>query len=380
MPGKKVRSTLLVCATLMLGACWSHSLPTSTGFIRPAPEDCVTPLGSDICGAPHVVQLFADMNGTLFPSGWKSRAEFRHLQKKDSLLFSTPQGSDARRLLDEEEGRQLAEIAKLGDGRGEGRIFILVHGYNNTVAEADAAYRAIESRLSLNPRDRIIRFYWDGRSGSGVGSARIWFYAAGDSQLVGSRALRNVLRQFADEDIYMIGHSRGTAVILSALGNPVYDPAYRRDTMRIGEQLGVPKLLEAEPLEERNNRIRILVAAPAVDRIDFCDASAQPPLDDPGFHCPREKLRPLGSQVQSFLYTVNTLDPILDKLVGLGGRFNPTGLGLKPGVGETLRQDGYDQLRPYRLSPEKSEHSFVWYAQHPTFARMLRDLDIGRDS
>ena len=362
-------------AAFLLSGCWSNSIPTANSFIRPAASDC-RPDGEN-CLPENIIHVFADANGTFYPSGWMARPGTDRLRRANSLLNAVGPDALARREIEQDQERQLREIAELG--RAGGRIFILVHGYNNRVDQADDAYALIEEQLNLRSDDRIIRFYWDGlTSDNWLGSGRIWFYAVGNSQLVGSRALRDILRQFHDRDIFLIGHSRGTSVILSALGNPIYDPDFLERTRRLARSWGIDedRLLHPPALENNGNDIHVLVAAPAVDRIDFCDARVQP--ESGGVNCRGEMLRPLGPQVMSFRYTVNSADPILRKLIGLGGNFNPTRLGLDESVGAGLRSERYPMMRCYVLRPPMPEHAFVHYVRHSRFAEMLSDAGIAR--
>jgi hypothetical protein len=372
--GRRIR-TFWPASLLLLGGCWTNSYPTTESFIRPAPADCA-PSSQENCLASNEVHVFADANGTLYPSGWRSHPESRRIRQGKSLLNGSTRGSPLRRLIEVDEDRQLREIAQLGEAGG--RIFILVHGYNNTAAEADKAYQLIEQRLNTGPTDQIIRFYWDGLTGSGIGGGRIWFYATGNSQLVGSRALRNILRQFSNKDIYLIGHSRGSSVILSALGNPIYDPGFLRETNALARSWGerYHSLMSPPPLAQQRNRIHILLAAPAIDRVDFCDARVQPTSG--GVYCRGDMLRPLGEQVKSFRYTVNAKDPVLNKFVGLGGSFNPTRLGLDETVGTELKRERYPIMQAYPMRPPRKEHAFTWYVQHPRFEEMLRDAGIAK--
>jgi hypothetical protein len=249
-----------------------------------------------------------------------------------------------------------------------------VHGYNNKVSEAEPVYRMIEQRLDLRPNDGIVRFYWDGLTGTGIGGGKIWFNATGYSQLAGSRGLRRILEQFADRDIYLIGHSRGTSVILSALGNPVYDPEFAKDTEAVADSWrgNYGDLLRPSPLTDRHNRVRVLVAAPAVDRIDFCDSRHQGEA-----RCP--SLRDLGPQLMSFRYTVNARDPVLNKFVGLSGGFNPTRLGLKAWLGRMLKAEKYACMQSYEFDKPERFHPFGRYVTHPTFQQMLADAGISRE-
>ena len=353
---------LIAAVAFFLSGCWQHSYPTSNSFIRPVAQQETS---------AETVQIFADANGTFYPSGWENFMGRPRSWKADSLLNESNGDQEFRSAIENGEGEQLAKLTEFA--KDKTRIFVLVHGYNNSMGEAEEAYRLIETRLDVHRTDGVVRFFWDGLIGSGIGGGKIWFNATGYSQLAGSRGLRRVLDSFSEKEVYLIGHSRGSSVILSALGNPVYDPGFLKDTREVSETWGPAyrDLLQPAPLQDRGNRLHIITMAPAVDRIDFCDASQQPATGG-RFNC--RLLRDL-SQVKSFRYTVNKRDPVLDKFVGLSGGFNPTGLGLDEEVGRRLGGE-YNFMMPYHLDPSAGFHAFDQYVQHPTFEEMLRDAAI----
>jgi hypothetical protein len=367
-------AALALFGPALLAGCYAHSFPSANTFIIPAAADCSAG-ALENCLPPATAHVFVDANGTFYPSGWREYFGPRRRWPAGSLLNQLARrdaNSQFREQVAEGEGLQLGQLHALGEGAE--RIFILVHGYNNTVAEADQAYRMIESRLDRKPTDRVVRFYWDGLTGSGAGPLKIWFNAVGNSQLAGTRGLRRVLNQFEGKKIYLIGHSRGTSVILSALSDPPYDPVFKANTEKLAEGwTGFnEKLFAPQSLAANGNEIHVIVLAPAVDRIDFCRKERA----EGG--CPDNELRTLDAshQVKSFRYSINRKDPILRKFVGLTGRFNPTGLGTDPGVGQSLGAK-YDFLKAYCVPPE-AKHPFTWYVRQPVFAQMLKDAGIGR--
>lgn len=344
---------------VILSGCYAHNFPVANSFTTSSAQ---SPL------PPNVAQVFVDANGTFYPDDWRQFGLPRRPWDANSLLNDAADDPEMRAHIDREEARQLAELSAFAESRQ--RIFILVHGYNNRVTEALASYDAIEARLPFGQGDGVIRFYWDGLTGSGLGAGKIWFNATGYSQLAGSRGLRRILNRMSGKEIYLISHSRGASVILSALSNPVYDASFLEDTQAVASSWGseFSNFLRPDALRDGNNRIHIMALAPAVDRIDFCDSSQQPP-DNVAFVC--QQFRPLGNQVRSFRYTVNALDPTLDKFIGLSGRFNPTGLGLRREVGERLRTETYPILEAYEFEPAVRSHRFRMYVASPAFSRML---------
>jgi hypothetical protein len=206
---------------VLLGGCSSHAYPIGERFIAPADLDPA---------AARRAELFVDMNGTFYPDGWRSYADGKRL-KADSLLNEAVRKPALDGLVAREEARQLADIEAFA--RSKKRIFILIHGFNSTVEDSEPPFDTIEAQLDLGPDDGVIRFNWDGLTGKLLGAGKIWFYATATSQLAGSRGLRRVLARIEGKQIYLISHSRGASVILSALGNPVYTPRFAERTRAI---------------------------------------------------------------------------------------------------------------------------------------------------
>ncbi|QNQ09169.1 alpha/beta hydrolase [Sphingomonas alpina] len=381
--GRIGRIGLVVAAALALSGCYGHAFPVAQHFIY---ADGGTKVAAE-------AEVFVDPNGSFYPDDWCTWFGSRtqpcakwhgpRRWKAHSLLAETyreakgdaQDGPAFRAHIESDEQRQLQELRDFG--RAKKRIFILIHGYNNTVAEADPPFDAIKAKLDLRPDDGVLRFYWDGLSAKGIFGAKIWFNAVGYSQLAGSRGLRRVLDQFQDKEIYLISHSRGASVILSALGNPVYAKTFRDKTYQAIEPWGnayKDLLSPPAPAAGRNNRLHILLMAAAVGRIDFCDVSEQERLDQ-GQGC--RKLRPLP-EVKSFRYTINTGDPVLRKFFGLASRLNPTSFGLDPEVGRAINEENYGMMRQYFTDPPRLKHKFDGYVADQTFARMLADEGILR--
>ena len=375
LPGRVAIMRPQVIAMLgaaLLTGCAGHSFPLSNRFIVPE-------------GASDTAEVFSDTNGTLYPSGWQSYFHPRFDRKRPgegrwragNLLAQSELNPKFRSLIERDEVRQLNELRAFSNRHK--RIFILVHGYNTSVAEAAIPYAMIEEHLDLKPGDGVIRFYWDGLIGKGAGAIKVWFKVASDSQLVGSRALRAVLSQISGRDVFIVAHSRGASVVISALGNPVYESGFFARLNRAARSWGKSyrTILAPRPLVDQSNRIHVLMLAPAIDRIDFCD-STQQPRNSKDFVC--TKLRPLGGQVKSFDYTVNTDDPVLGKFIFSSHAFNPTGLGYSPIIGRELKGESYPIFREYLLEKPQSFHGFKDYAAQPIFLEMLRNIGIGKNS
>lgn len=382
LPGNREVQRLLpiLLALMTLSGCAAHSFPISNRFVYPLEADCG---GGEPCIGKDAAQVFADTNGTFYPSGWQAHVHPRMSKKRPgegrwlagSLLAHSVLNPRFRRLIERDEARQLGELEAFGARHK--RIFILVHGYNASVEETNIPFSAVEASLDLKPGDGVIRFYWDGLIGKGVGALKVWLDAANHSQTVGARGLRDILNQIEGREVYLIAHSRGASVVMSAFGNPVYNSKFLAKAHSRGRSWGKAyrTMLAPKPLIDRGNSFHILMLAPAIDRIDFCDASEQP-VSSKGFVC--SKFRALGPQVKSFAYTVNPGDPILGKLFLSYKAFNPTGLGYQADVGRSLQSEHYALFKEYAFEKPEGFHGFKDYAAHPVFLQMLNNAGIGR--
>lgn len=361
-----IRFISVICALLAAAACSSANVPVSTGF-------------PGIVDRPPSARVFVDANGTFFPDAWRNRIEASRLDKFGSLLGAA--SPHERAWLSAEEERQLKLLAAIIAGKN--RVFVLVHGYNIGEADAALAFDLIERRIEFRPTDAVIRMHWDGRLGSGVGNGSIWFAAAGYSQMVGIRGLRRILNLASAQDVYLISHSRGASVVLSALGDPPFAPRFRRDTERLdfaGESFF------SLPLEERGNRIQAILLAPAVGYPDFWDRSCEPRegakgtcmdppiVQTPGSGCPQ--YRTFTPQLQSIRYTTNAGDETLRKYVfNLRRYFNATDLGYDVKVGQRLAPCYAFQMKGYPIG-DTHPHAFTLYAQDPEVADMFKDVGV----
>lgn len=248
--------------------------------------------------------------------------------------------------------------------KNSNRIFILVHGYNNGEASATSSYLEIRNKIKLNEGDYLIDFHWDGMfSPTGLGSIKIWFNATGYSQLAGEYGLRKILNLFTAKEIFLISHSRGASVVLSALSTPPYDPKFARDTK---EELGVI-VGGSSPLIEQNNTINCVFLAPAVGQVDFRTADY--------YNSDESSYRKFTNQLVQIYITVNRQDPKLKKYVGFAAdNFNPTDLGYDSAVFEELNKE-YGIFRMKDFSGMKS-HKFKSYIRNPLFLEVLEGMKI----
>lgn len=138
------------------------------------------------------------------------------------------------------------------------RLVILIHGYNNSFAEANAMYELVRSYIDESVRNAsvLLEVHWDGlvpRHQSYVASpASFWPKALTYSNLAGTHGLRTILQGLKNEvDVRFVTHSRGAAVALSSLIDPKYDTHIDRED---DPALNNPKI----------KSVKILAFAPAV--------------------------------------------------------------------------------------------------------------------
>lgn len=358
-------ATIALISSISVG-CYSHVVPDTKTFIAPQNQKVKT------------ATVFVDCNGTFYPSGWNNFMHKWSLVGKNASLLNYSNKTHRRKydmpkfraLIESDEEKQLNQIKEFTSEK-DGRVFIFVHGYNNTELEAKSAYEKLEDKIAFRKEDKIIRFHWDGLNGTLLGGAPIWFNAVGYSQPAGTRGLRRVLEQISDKDIYIFCHSRGTSVVLSSLSNPHYDPVFIQKTSVVVESWGKTydkdKFFRPDPLPANKNRIHVIAAAPAVDDVDFN-------APDGTHH------RSLGSPLKSFRYSVNFCDMTLNKYAGLRGSFNPTGLGCDYRVGEKIDSvEHYTGVfKRYQMIPGRLRHGWESYLDTAVFNEMLSDAGLDK--
>lgn len=320
-------------------------------------------------------QLFADANGTFYPEKWSPPVPRTGPWKADSLLNEAARTSGFGSRLTDAEAKQLASFRAWS--KGKQRVFFLVHGYNNDHEEALVAYKKIESQLAVNTDDGVVRLYWDGLVGESGGEAAVWFYAAGNSQMVGQRGLRRLLNCLDGKTVFLLGHSRAASVMLSALGNAVWNVRFLQNTKSLAQSWGMDpdQFMHPAELPETANQIHVLLAAPAVDKIDFWPASDQPKKWG---RWSSENVKTLH-QLRSLRYTINPKDWVLTKKFGLSRYFNPTGLGCDANVTDDLKSR-VTQLKPYELANPMTDHVWTSYLETEEWQQMLADAGIAANN
>ena len=221
-------ATLLVLVTLS-GCAYRNNFPLSQAF--------------PINATPDRIGVYVDANGTFYPAGWQASCpnQCAKFEKTPSLLIKAAADDEAakafRAKLLSDEKRQLALISDFAATHA--RLFILIHGFNTDEQDARESYDRIRDRMALNGGDGIIEFYWDGlvklpsKKAFSLAPLAFWQQAAGNSQTAGSRGLRRIIALARNRDIFIISHSRGASVTLSALSNPPYADSFLTRTERL---------------------------------------------------------------------------------------------------------------------------------------------------
>jgi len=352
----RLKSSAAGLILLCLAACAGidHNIPKHAPISGAAP--------------PGTITLFADANGYLYPDDWRARFDARDIERSHSLLASKNFDRQVRDELVAERDRQLDEAARSLATRS--RVFVLVHGFNNTQDQARRAFNRLRQLLPLRPDDGVVEFHWDGLTSPGlIGRGVMWFKAVGYSQLAGTQALRELIRRLPDKEIVIVAHSRGASVTLSALSDPAYDPDFVRETASLS---GVS--LYSDPLPPDGAPIRAVFLAPAIGYPDFWRRDG-----GNGRDC--EPFRSFPNRLRRIDYTVNPQDPVLDKPLVRPSTFNATDLGFDPVVGQLLRRCYAGRVEIVAHDLNMPAHPFLEYLREENeelVGRMLAGTDPPR--
>ena len=364
----------LFALVLLSGCAYRNNFPITQAFPK-ATED------------PSALRVYVDANGTLYPNDWREKcgAACAKIKRGFSLLTTSLAVADYRAHILADEKRQLAQITDYAAAHP--RLFILIHGFNTDEDDARESYRRIRDRIAFNASDGVIEFYWDGlvklpsKDAFSVAPLAFWSKATGNSQTAGARGLRRILALAKNRDIFLISHSRGASVALSALSNPPFADGYLTKTERLDFDLtdgvdGSPNFLRPAALPANTgNRVRLLTLAPAIGCIDFsrADVTRRPARIMEADGC--VDVRPLRSEVTFFGYTLNDKDSVLGKFILPSNWYNATDFGFKPELGVTLGKR-WNVLRPFPIITAPHGHDFDCYIADTEFGDMLDQAGI----
>ena len=194
-----------------------------------------------------------------------------------------------------------AAISRQLEAAGTNRIVFLIKGFNNSYRGSRTEFEFVRATIRRLGRDGpylYVEVYWDSlyagaRSFPFPGS--FWFESLTYSNLAGQVGLRRLIDALPDGlDLTFLTHSRGAAVAISALVDPVYDPGIR-----------VPP---TQPLPSGSVARSTLIA--------FAPAIGNGHVEQPD----------LARRLHRFYVGFNPRDYATRKLVGIPGRLGDTRL------------------------------------------------------
>ena len=332
---------------IVLSSCAAiHNVPTSA-----VPNNFIQ---------PNTSSSFVDQNGNFYPNNWKKKfgdPPVNANRKEYSLMkIATEQQFDQD--LSKYENARLKEIAQRV--KNKKRIIIFVHGIDNDYLSSLKNYNRAKSLMNINDsKDEVINFYWDGLVNQSLfGAAKVWISATTNSQMAGGFGLRRILNVMQNKEIYLVSHSRGASVVLSALVNP----SLRNSEIKRAKNAHHIDFSNTEELKENNNKIYSIMLAPAIGRIDFTDD--------------QDQLKNITPQLKKMHITVNNTDYILGKgKIGfLARNLIATDFGYENVLFEELNTY-YDFLEMTDFSGMNS-HEFKDYIDNPKFKEMLKQYGL----
>jgi hypothetical protein len=310
---------------------------------------------------PNTTSSFVDQNGNFYPDSWLK--EFgnppKNANRRDySLMKIATENNFQNKLTSYEELRLKAIKNRV---KNKKRVIIFVHGIDNDYLVSLKNYNKARTYMNLNnEKDEVLNFYWDGLVNQSLfGAAKVWVSATTNSQLAGVFGLRRILNVIHDKDVYLISHSRGASVVLSALVNP----SLKNSEIDLAQTHHVD-FSEAEELKENNNRIYSIMLAPAIGEVDF-------KMDN-------EQLKIFSPQLKKMHITINNTDYVLGKgKIGfLSRRFTATDFGYEEELFNELNKT-YSFLEKTDFTGQNS-HNFRDYITNPKFIGILKEFKLGK--
>ena len=344
-----MKNLLYVAFIAILTSCAAiHNVPTSQN-----PNNFIQ---------PNTTSSFVDQNGNFYPDNWlKSYGKPpKNAGRRDySLMKIATENNFQTKLTDYEELR-LKNIASRV--KNKKRVIIFVHGIDNDYLFSLKNYNKAKDYMNINSsNDEVMNFYWDGLVNESLfGAAKVWVSATTNSQMAGVFGLRRILNVIENKDVYLISHSRGASVVLSALVNP----SLRESEIKRAEKAHHVDFTAAEPLIENNNNIYSIMLAPAIGKIDFT-------LDN-------DSLKVFTPQLKRMHITVNNTDYVLGKgKIGfLSKNLVATDFGYKIDLFNELSKN-YSFLEETDFTGQNT-HEFRDYITNPKFKSILKEFKLAK--
>ncbi|TVZ51404.1 alpha/beta hydrolase [Dokdonia sp. Hel_I_53] len=346
---------VLLILTFLTG-CYSYNRPSKV------------PINTTELEPSHTTKVFVDMNGDYYPNNWKETIPENELE---TSLYKAYKDHDKIAELNTFRKRFLSDFKnKLQD---KTNIYIFIHGFNTYEEDASIAFNNWKELINYDSdTDEIVEFYWDGLVADGLGRGKIWFNAVGYSQMAGLFGLRPLLNNMDGKKVFLLSHSRGASVVLSAMGDPSWSRTFYSRTNRVLDD----RLVNIPPLKSNNNNIAAILLAPAIGNIDFFKQDHKN-----SSITEISNYRKLNSQLSSIRFTTNASDKILKKWFGpLSLKFNPTSIGHN-GCDVPFLKKVYPTIEfiEYDFSKAKHSHGFNSYIRNPKLLDVLADAGILRD-
>lgn len=321
-------------------------------------------LNPNIIEKPNIIYSFVDQNGNFYPHNWRKTYGTPpvNAKKNEYSLMKIATQKQIETQLTQSESSFLKTITQ--QIQYKKRVIIFIHGFNSTAKKSTQNYQLARAVMNINPTtDEIIQFYWDGLSSESLfGGAKIWFNATNFSQLAGEFGLRRILNTIKNKEIYILSHSRGASVALSALSSPPFSESIKTEILK-DHNIDID---QSKNLLENNNKITCIMLAPAIGVNDFRMKETNKGISE---FCNFSK------QLQTIHITINNTDPLLKKFIGaLSKTLKPTDLGYK--------EDAYNELCDYYTLFEKTDftgqksHDFDSYIKNPKFKAILKEYHL----
>ena len=311
---------------------------------------------------PNTTSSFVDQNGNFYPDNWlkKFGNPPKNANRKEYSLMKIATEDHFEDQLTSYESLRLKAIENRV--KKKKRVIIFVHGIDNDYLFSLKNYNKARVYMNLNDSsDEVMNFYWDGLVNESLfGAAKVWLGATTNSQMAGVFALRRILNVIHNKDIYLISHSRGASVVLSALVNP----SLRSSEIKRAQNVHHVDFTNAEALKENNNKIYSIMLAPAIGKIDFT-------MDN-------DSLKEFTPQLKRMHITVNNSDYVLGKgKIGfLSKSFIATDFGYKIDLYDELAKN-YNFLEKTDFTGQDS-HEFRRYITNPKFISILKEFNLAK--
>lgn len=341
----------LFLSLLLLSACAiRHNVPLTS---KP-----------NISVPPSTTIAFVDQNGDFYPNNWNQvyGKPPRNGKRNAYSLSKLAKEKELLHELTEFEATYLKSLAK--EVKAKRRVFVLIHGYNANARATTATYKRLQGKMNISSSDEVIQFYWDGLYTTNPFSGmKTWFNATEYSQFAGKFALRKILNSMKNKDIYLISHSRGASVVLSALSTFAIDSTELKNSV---ENHHLDTLSKQVVLADHGNRIHAIMLAPAIGKSDFIVKNEK--QDSIG-------LIRFTPQLKDMHITVNATDMMLKKFFGfLSNKLQPTDLGYSELVYKDM-STSYSFMRMTDFTGLKS-HEFNKYIADAKFNTILKTYKL----